>query len=219
MFKIILSIIFVFCYHLSNAQDLIYKKDNKIIAGKIISIDSSTVIFQEIGSIKNQNINLALSEIKEIKFDYGITSIRNKNQFDYTRAKNAVSFGFGGTGGILSINYDRVIFQTQDFFLSAKAGIGSWVSQTNINAHITGNYNFGGSKHYFEFGLGAAAALGQFDKYHRYYASLPILGYRLQPKSEKFFFRIYGCTFVLIQDSANNSFAVPTLAMDLGFSF
>jgi hypothetical protein len=219
MNKLLLIVFYLLCNNAIIAQDLIYKKDDRIVAGKIISIDSTTVIFQEISAPKDQSMTISLSDIREIKFDYSGSNIKQKNNNSYTRAKNAVSFGLGGTGGILSVNYDRVIFERPNFFLSTKAGIGSWLSQTNINTHLTGNFNFGGTKHYLELGLGGAVGLGQYNKYYRYYASLPIIGYRLQPKSEKFFFRVYGCTFVLIQDAANNSISVPTLAIDLGFSF
>ena len=219
MNRLFLIVLCIFCFENIIAQDLIYKKDDKIVAGKILSIDSNAVKFQEISSPKEQIISISLDDIKEIKFDYNNNKFQPKNFTDYRRAKNAVSFGLGGTGGILSVNYDRVLFETPNFFLSSKIGLGSWLSQTNVNAHLTGNFNFGGTKHYLELGLGGAVALGQFDKYYRYYASLPIIGYRLQPKSEKFFIRVYGCTFVLIQDAANNNITVPTLAVDLGFSF
>jgi hypothetical protein len=219
MNRLFLIVLCIFCFENIIAQDLIYKKDDKIVAGKILSIDSNAVKFQEISSPKEHIISISLDDIKEIKFDYNNNKSQPKNFTDYRRAKNAVSFGFGGTGGILSVNYDRVLFETPNFFLSSKIGLGSWLSQTNVNAHLTGNFNFGGTKHYLELGLGGAVALGQFDKYYRYYASLPIIGYRLQPKSEKFFIRVYGCTFVLIQDAANNNITVPTLAVDLGFSF
>lgn len=219
MNRLFLIVLCIFCLENIIAQDLIYKKDDKIVAGKIISIDSNAVKFQEISSPKEQTLSILLDDIKELKFDYNNNKFKPKNSTDYRRAKNAVSFGLGGTGGILSVNYDRVLFETPNFFLSSKLGLGSWLSQTNINAHVSGNFNFGGTKHYLELGLGGAVGLGQFNKYYRYYASLPIIGYRLQPKSEKFFFRVYGCTFVLIQDAANNNISVPTLAIDLGFSF
>jgi len=219
MDRLFLILLCIFCFETIIAQDLIYKKDEKIIAGKILAIDSNAVKFQEISSPKEQTISISLDDIIEIKFDYNNNKFQPKNITDYRRAKNAVSFGLGGTGGILSVNYDRVLFETPNFFLSSKIGLGSWLSQTNINAHVSGNFNFGGTRHYLELGLGGAVGLGQFNKYYRYYASLPIIGYRLQPKSEKFFFRVYGCTFVLIQDAANNNISVPTLAIDLGFSF
>jgi hypothetical protein len=219
MKQILFFIFFVFCFQLIEAQDIIYKKDDKIIAGKVISVDSAVVVFKEISAPKDQTISISLSDIKEIKFDYSNSKFQTKTNSDYVRAKNAVSIGIGGTGGIFSINYDRAIFETDNFFLSAKVGIGSWLSQTNINAHITSNFNFGSNMHYLEFGLGGAAALGQFNKYFRYYASLPIIGYRLQPKSESFFFRVYACTFGLIKDSSNDSIFVPMLSIDLGFCF
>ena len=219
MNRLFLIMICIFCFEAISAQDLIYKKDDKIIAGKIIAIDSNIVLFKEISSPTDQSISISLDDIREIKFDYTSSKFQPKNTINYKRAKNAVSFGLGGTGGIVSVNYDRILFETPSFFLSSKIGLGSWLSQTNVNAHFSGNFNFGGTRHYLELGLGGAIGLGQYNKYYRYYASLPIIGYRLQPKSEKFFFRIYGCTFVLIQDAANNSISVPTLAVDLGFSF
>jgi hypothetical protein len=219
MKQILFFIFFVFCFQLIEAQDIIYKKDDKIIAGKVISVDSAVVVFKEISAFKDQTISISLSDIKEIKFDYSNSKFQTKSSSDYVRAKNAISFGICGTGGIFSINYDRAIFETDNFFLSAKVGIGSWFSQTNINTHITGNFNFGGTEHYLEFGLGGAIGLGQLNDCYRYYASLPILGYRIQPKSEGFFFRVYSCAFFKLEHNNKDNTLYPYLGMDLGFSF
>lgn len=212
-------LVFLLSFNQSKGQDLIYKKDEKIIAGKILMIDTAFIHFREITDLNGATIFIPKSEVVQIKFDYSKSTDKKLRGSDYIRAKNAVSFGIGGTGGIFSINYDRIILENPNFFLSLKGGIGSWVSQTNLNFHITGNYNFGQSKHYLEFGIGGAIGLGQFDRYYKYYASVPIIGYRYQPKSEGLLFRAYACTFVLIQDAFNNTIGVPMLAVDLGFAF
>jgi hypothetical protein len=216
---LILSLLFLLQFSIVTKSQIIYKKNDRIIIGNILKIDSVNVYYKEITNLEGETIVIPKSEIYQIKFDEDINAKKIKLTKKYERAKNAVSFGFGGTGGIVSINYDRVILGSKDFFLSAKLGIGSWLSQTNINAHITGNYNFGKSKHYLEFGIGAAAGLTDFNRFHRYYASLPILGYRYHPQSEKMFFRTYACIFALLKDPSNSDFFLPMLAVDLGYCF
>jgi hypothetical protein len=219
LFCVILTFLIVNLSVNSSISQIIHKKNERIVVGSIINIDSVNIYYKEITNLNGETIVIPKDEVSYIRFDDDINIKKKKLTKTYERAKNAVSFGFGGTGGIVSINYDRVITGNKDFFLSGKIGIGSWLSQTNINAHVTGNYNFGKSKHYLEFGVGAAAGLTDFNRFHRYYASLPILGYRYHPQSERMFFRIYACIFALLKDSTNSDFFVPMLAVDFGYSF
>jgi hypothetical protein len=221
LFAIVFFVLIFSSCNVISAQDIIHKKDEKIIAAKVILIDSVNIYYKEITNLSGPTVQIAKSAVSHIRFDYSNSTKNNytNKKANYIRAKNAVSFGLGGTGGFLSFNYDRIVFETPNFFISAKGGLGSWLSQTNFNFHITGNHNFGGTKHYLEFGLGAALAFGQFDKYHRYYASVPIIGYRYQPKSEGLFFRSYACGYVMIQDINGVTLFLPMSAIELGFTF
>jgi hypothetical protein len=213
------------CYfnNITKAQDIIHKNDERIIAAKVIKVDSLFIYYKEITDLKGPTLSIPKTEVSHIRFDYSTNNKQNNKpnikQTDYVRAKNSVCFGMGGTGGIFSLNYDRAFLETPNFFLSGKIGIGSWVGQTNINMHATANFNFGGTRHYLELGLGGAVGIGQYDKYHKFYASLPIIGYRLQPQSEGFFLRTYACGFAMLQDRWGDNLTVPMIALDLGFSF
>jgi len=218
--RIILLLFLACCFNdITKAQDIIHKNDERIIAAKVTKVDSLFIHYKEITNLKGPTLSIPKTEVSHIRFDYVISNNNNNTQKNYVRAKNAVSFGLGGTGGILSLNYDRAFLETPNFFLSAKLGIGSWVSQTNINTHVTANFNFGGTRHYLELGLGGAVGIGQYDKYYKFYASVPIIGYRFQPQSEGVFFRTYACGFMLLQDSWGDNLMVPMFALDLGFSF
>ena len=123
---------------------------------------------------------------------------------------------------MFSIYYDRAIFETPSFFVSGRLGFGSWLSQTNINAHLTGNYNFGKHHNYLEFGVSGAVSLNEWNNpnevYYKYYISAPLLGYRLQP-SYNFFMRTYATAFIMVQNSQNQTNVFPMIAVDIGYCF
>jgi aspartate-semialdehyde dehydrogenase len=68
-----------------NASEL--TKDDKIIAGKVISVDSAVVVFKEISAPKDQTINIYLSDIKEIKFDYSNSKFQTKTNSVHSEIK------------------------------------------------------------------------------------------------------------------------------------
>lgn len=217
----VLYLTFLLLYSFLNILDaqVIHKKDDKIIMGEIIKIDSNYVFFKEITNLKGNPVSIPLSEISYIDFNDQNFKIKNhkRTSTEFIRAKNNISLSLGGTAGVFSINYERTLLESRNFYLSGKLGFGSYNSQPNINSHLTANFNMNGSKHYFEIGLGAALGLGQYNKYYRYYTSLPIIGYRILSSSEKFSFRVYACGFGMFRN--NDRLIVPSIGLDFGFSF
>jgi hypothetical protein len=214
-----LTFLLLFSFLTQLEAQVIHKKDERIIIGEITKIDSNYVFIKEITNLNGAAVSIPLSEISYIDFNDQNFNFKKqkKKSTDYIRAKNNISLSLGGTAGVFSINYERTLLESRNFFLSGKLGIGSYISQPNINSHLTANLNMNGSKHYFEIGLGAALGLGQYNKYYRYYTSLPIIGYRILSSSEKFSFRVYGCGFGMFRN--NDRLIVPSIGLDFGFSF
>ena len=118
-----------------------------------------------------------------------------------TRPQNNIFLNLLGDASIISINYERLLFISPDFFLAGKLGVGyneefniclsgecPSESFTTITHHITGN--LGKGRHLVELGLGGTIINGNTDEN---YLAYPIVGYRLHPlKSGKVSFRIYG---------------------------
>lgn len=222
--RILFILLLLTIYSLNTtAQDIIHKNDGRIIAAKVLKIDSALVHYKEITDLRGPTLTLPRSELDHIKFDYSLkqqTVVKNK--LDYVRPKNAVALGLGGTGAMFSIFYDRAIFETPSFFVSGRLGFGSWLNQSNINAHLTGNYNFGKHHHYLEFGVSGAVALSDWNNvagsFYKFYLNTPLIGYRLQ-SSSGLFFRTYLSAFFMIQDAFGNNFTTPMLGIDFGYCF
>jgi hypothetical protein len=212
----------LFILQASYAQDIIHKKDERIIAAKVLKIDSSTVFYKEYTDLNGPSLELPKSEVDHIVFDYSTKSLQQGKNLSYVRPKNAVSLSLGGSSGLIGLKYDRVLSETPTAFLSGGLGIASILSQTNVNLHLSGNWNFGTGKHYLEMGLGFALALNEFNNtnvgLYRYYVTLPMIGYRLQP-FESFFMRANIAGFAMLQDPWGGNLVIPTIGIDLGFSF
>lgn len=204
------------------AQDIIHKKDERIIAAKVLKIDSTTIYYKEITDLNGPTLEILKADVDHINFDYNSKATKQMGNLNYVRPKNAISLSLGGSSGMIGLKYDRVLLESSTFFLSSGLGIGSILSQTNINTHLSGNWNFGQGKHNFELGIGFAVALNEFNNqnmgFHRYYLTAPLIGYRLQP-FESFFLRAYIAGFAMLEDPWGDSFVIPTIGVDLGFSF
>lgn len=205
----------------SQAQDLIYKKDGKILGARVLRTDSNFVYFKH-ADPPRQLDTIAQTEVTKIEFDY------RKDFFVPTKklANNAVSISLGGTSVLLGISYDRIISQERNYHFSARLGIGSLVEQTNINGHLSFNFHLNKAKtQFFELGAGLAVPINERNTgngYYNIYITAPMLGYRLQ-RFEGFFFRVY-ISGLYMRDAGGNNWMpnrlyIPTLGLDFGYSF
>ena len=207
----------------SQAQDLIYKNDSKIIGAKILRTDSSFVYFKHTEPPKQLD-SIAQSEVSKIEFDYSQKAFKSSRPY----ARDAVSISLGGTSVLIGISYDRIIGRERNYHFSGRIGIGSLAQQTNINTHLSFNFYLNNARtQFFEVGAGLAIPLnerGSSSGYYNMYLSAPILGYRIQ-RYEGFFFRVYVSGLYMRNSAANangwmpESAYIPTLGLDFGYSF
>lgn len=208
---------------ISQAQDLIYKNDGKIIGAKILRTDSSFVYFRHV-EVPKELDSIAQSEVSEIKFDYSKASFQSSRPY----SRDAVSISLGGTSVLIGISYDRIISRKQNYYISGRLGIGSLAEQTNINTHLCFNFHLNKVKtQFFEVGAGLAIPINERNSntgYYNMYLTAPILGYRIQ-RYERFFFRAY-ISGLYMRNSASNAngwmpdaIYIPTLGLDFGYSF
>ncbi|WCL80998.1 hypothetical protein PPO43_13570 [Saprospira sp. CCB-QB6] len=205
----------------SQAQDLIYKNDGKIIGAKILRTDSSFVYFRHTEPPKQLD-SIAQSEVSKVEFDYSQKAFKSSKPF----SRNAVSVSIGGTSVLLGISYDRIIGQERNYHFSGRIGIGSLSRQTNINTHLSFNFYLNKVRtQFFEVGAGLAIPLNERNSidYYNLYLTAPILGYRIQ-RYEGFFFRVYVSGLYMRRPASANSWIsdvlyIPTIGLDLGYSF
>ena len=152
---------------------------------------------------------------------FGLTAGDNP----YLRPRNNINLSLFGDASIISINYERLFANNPKFFLASKIGAGysesmglpnKNTSLLSIPAHFTGNY--GGRKHFFEFGFGGTAlfygGLTYWD-----YCIYPMIGYRFQPlKKDRVSFRIFAGYPLTGEIDIHNYWFFPA-GFSIGFCF
>ena len=142
------------------------------------------------------------------------------------RPMNNINLNLLGDASLIALNYERLFFINDHFFLAGKIGMGynetfnilCWGGcyterYFTIPHSITGN--LGGGRHFFEFGLGGTFLNGSNWDFYRLY---PILGYRLQPlQYKRVNFRIFGTAPFSGWDNINDIFFSP-VGLSLGLS-
>ncbi len=105
------------------------------------------------------------------------------------RAANSIYGGLVGNGLVLSIDYHRILVESDQFFIDANIGIGTHLLGMNLPHGINFNY---GKKHHLEIGFGGTYItsewMGSTTNNYVYY---PLLGYRLQEPKGGFSLRVY----------------------------
>lgn len=218
--RILLYLLAFGFFQIVNAQDCLILQDGKMLIGKIESQNKDTILFRELTG-ENQIEYYLLKEIKEIRFNTQMVDPKAKKWFsnvDYKRAKNAVSLGLGGNNLLIGLQYDRILIEKKSYFFSAGFGIGSLLTQVNINTTAAFHYNFNKSKHHLELGLGASYALNQQNTFFTYYLTAPIVGYKYQPNQDGFYFRSYLCLLTL-PTGGSNFLSIPFAGFNFGMAF
>lgn len=115
------------------------------------------------------------------------------------RPLNNINLNIFGDASLISVNYERQFSVNSKFLISSKFGIGynqtynilsteKELKYLTLPHHITGN--LGKGRHFFEFGLGGTAIIGNTNKPYFLY---PLVGYRILPlRSNKLNFRVFG---------------------------
>jgi len=115
--------------------------------------------------------SLAIAQSQNIDVDSTFSNIQ----------RNSFYVELGGNGGVISINYERIVPMNNKFGLGFRIGAGTADALTGL---IEVNFIFGKSKHYLETGIGYANAINYPDQW-----SSVRLGYRYQAK-KGFLFRL-----------------------------
>jgi hypothetical protein len=136
---------------------------------------------------------------------------------------NNVLYGeLGGSGFLLSVNYERKVLQTDQLTVSARIGIGSAIF---INAVPLGGLNLCiGNRSKLELGFNAIRTYS-FDLFFggegRFVLANPLIGYRYE-HPDGLLFRITGSPFFQLYDPddwVDNDFVFPWLGISLGYCF
>ncbi|MCH2044113.1 MAG: hypothetical protein MK212_08210 [Saprospiraceae bacterium] len=233
--RLVLLITFILgTYLLGYTQDKIILKDSTQITAYIQAVDTVYVYFipvsKETGKVESDNpIQLILTDIEEIKYDYSISSSNNlsldqkrlKDTTDFSqKAKNIFFAAVLGTTGLAGFGYERVLFKKEKIFMGLSGGVGFALNGISFPHHIS--FNLGKKKHCLELGLGGSYMTGKVrTTAYNLYAVYPIIGYRMQP-ANGFSVRAHLSPMIFIVQpdvSASITPVIPIIGASLGYAF
>lgn len=111
----------------------------------------------------------------------------------FPRRKNVLSGELMGSGGIVSLNYSRVIGSWRNLFIDGKVGLGSDGIPLNFSMNV------GGGQHYFYAGLTGKLSYWDIDYNDQtpepQLNAYPVFGYKLHPVDSRFYMNIYYMTY------------------------
>jgi len=135
--------------------------------------------------------------------------------FNQRPVKN-LSFGLGGDGGLISLNYEKLHLISFKLMLTHEIGVGasqdySFLNPNNYYLSFPLNISacLGRRKHLFEMGLGSTIYLMLNNNFYSI-CIYPIIGYRIQPlKDGKIMFKLFATvpynlnfdTYINLKDS------------------
>lgn len=134
------------------------------------------------------------------------------------RYRNGISYELMGTGGFMSLNYERLFFSRKHSFVTTKMGIAP-IAMTLL---ITKSWGI--KSHFIELGIGDNLAYieplyhsslgggGYYNPNKAYIRHIlhPIIGYVFRPLCNHFFFRLYYIYNIFPPVSASLSMKVET---------
>ena len=153
---------------------------------------------------------------------------QNNQDHNKTRPSNNININLIGDASIISINYEKHLFITQNILLTTKLGLGyniatnfcndydcfSQVNFITIPHHLT--VNFGKESHFLEFGLGGTKLIN--SKASHPYLIYPIFGYRYLPLvSNDLNFSFY--FQYVFHNLEENDFYMFPFGLSIGYSF
>ncbi|MBX3043301.1 MAG: hypothetical protein KIT33_13765 [Candidatus Kapabacteria bacterium] len=175
-------------------------------------------------ALMNEEFNQ--SELKQNLFFQLNENIQINSNVIFERPLNSINLNFLGDASLISFNYERAYFFSQNFFIATRIGIGVNTdfrfcigscppqdSYTTIPHGITAS--IGKERHYFEMGMGGTYINGnEIESYLLY----PIIAYRIHPMiSKDYNFRIY-IQFPIAGEAAGSIVFIP-IGLSFGLSF
>ena len=131
------------------------------------------------------------------------------------KRKNAIYVEFLGNGGIISYNYDRIIYSREGSHLALRLGGTEWheeeTDELNIGIVTEVSAFGGGPRHHFDLGLGVT-----YWTINSGIFLVPRLGYRYVGKHGLFF---RASPAMVIINSKKDSFGGYWIAVAGGFAF
>jgi hypothetical protein len=144
-----------------------------------------------------------------------------------TRPSNCLALNILGNGSMISVSYESVFMDSEDFLMIANIGMGF---NQEFNIHVFGpsgkplpyitlqhsiTANIGKGKNFLELGLGGTVVIGNTKRHYYFY---PILGYRFHPlKARNINFRIFGS--LPITGLKNDGFLFIPFGLSVGYCF
>jgi len=139
------------------------------------------------------------------------TTVSESSYFS-KRKGNEIDIGLGGNGLILSLNYDRLLFQGKNYFTDLRIGASYFIFGYGMPVSFSVNF---GRKHYIELGAGALFGHACFFGCGNFYIVYPMLGYRFQKPDGGITFRVYGLILANFVDKIYNPYA----GISIGYAF
>ena len=139
-------------------------------------------------------------------------------------AHDAIYAEFAGQSYLLSVNYDRMLFNTTPHNIALRAGLGVWANinfsstrdESGVVIPLNASYVYG-SNHKFELGLGITFApnvtLHDGTNHIHDLSITGIIGYRYQPIDGGFLFR--GGMVPILGDEG----IIESFGLSLGIAF
>ncbi|MFI5141254.1 MAG: hypothetical protein ACHQII_02760, partial [Bacteroidia bacterium] len=167
------------------------------------------------------NLNYKILGFTFILFSFSLFSQKSDSTVQKNiKAKNAIFIeGFGSSASVLSLNYDRIIYQSKITRITVNVGFALFpISDPSNAAHknlfyvygvpVSGNLLFGKKKHYLEVGLGVSYSRGLEASFSSTGKSVfsemlffvPRVGYRFQRNQGGFFFRLGFTPLIMLKD-------------------
>ena len=141
----------------------------------------------------------------------------HSQEWEFSRCRQGASLGIAGEGLLFSINYDRIVFEREHWFISGGVGVGGPMFLT-LPHRIS--ICAGSNRHNLEFGMGGTYAGpnkiidgGSEGSYLLY----PVVGYRHQPQ-KGVLFRVYINPYINLSSHTNSIYS-PFLGTTIGYGF
>jgi hypothetical protein len=146
-------------------------------------------------------------------------------------SRNTFYLEFLGTGGLYSVNFDRILYKKNSFGIAGRTGITYWpkieewtdVEGPGLSIEVTGL--LGKKRGVFEFGTGLSYFyfLGDMEN-NSFILIVPRIGYRNQQPDGGFFYRIGFTPWIPIIPNAteelkeDNKDIVPMIGLSIGYT-
>jgi hypothetical protein len=204
----LIFLIFALTCLCSTAQDNIFHRDNSIITGNVLEINSKEIKYKTSDNINGPVYIVRKSKVARIRYENGKEEMFDSKTtdrrifIDEDMARSCVYFEFYGSSieGI-SLNFDYSFYRQENFGITGRLGVAPKIFDDHdfVSVPVTTSFIYG-QKGSIEIGVGFTIV--NYDEYDNSWGIYPrpkknmtkilptgIIGFRYQSK-DKLFFRM-----------------------------